>query len=83
MEIFGKEFIDSFAFLGVAMSADIASRFVDHPQFGDRLGNLEPKRSESFKVGFYWHEHVLVYSFTVDSDQPQLDELLGFSAGTY
>ena len=81
MKTFGKEFVDSFAFLWVAMSADIASGFVDHPQFGDGFRYLKPKRSESFEVGLDWHKHVFINSFAVNSYQPQFDELLGFSSG--
>ena len=40
MQIFGEEVVDGGSFLWVAMGADVASGFVDHPEFGEGFGEL-------------------------------------------
>ena len=79
---FGREeFIYGFSFLGIATSADVSSGFVHHPQFCDWFLYLQSVRGEGFEVRGGGYEHVLVYSFAVNSDESQFDEILGLSSG--
>ena len=80
MQIFGEEVVDGGSFLWVAMGADVASGFVDHPEFGEGFCELEAEGGEGFEVGFGWDKHVFVDAFAVDADEAQFDELLGLPA---
>lgn len=77
----GEERVDGWSFLGIAMSADISSWLVDHPQLSDGLLQLEPLRGVRFEIGLNWDQHILIDPLAVDPDEAQLDKILGLPAG--
>ena len=56
--------------LGIAMSADIATRLVDHPQLGDWLLDLYACGGEGFEVSFVRYKHVLKHPSSPHAYQP-------------
>ena len=64
------------------MSTYIPPRFVDHPQLGDRLLDLNARWREGFEAGLVRDQHILEHPASPYSHQPKLDELLRLSAGT-
>lgn len=63
------------------MGADISSWFVDHPQLGDRLLQLQSLRGVRLEIGLNWDQHILIDPLAVDPDEAQLDKIFGLPAG--